>query len=98
MGGKNIRWLETITSESHRRIAIKLNTSQSTVSRAAQTDAPNPALVRDIARIYGADVITALYTTNFITSEELSTHRSITPLSQVTNTELLQELLRRERT
>lgn len=97
MDNQNIQWLNTITTESHTRVAAKLDLSQSTISRMVMSPTPNPTTVRDIARTYGADTITALHAAGFLTTEEIARHRNITPLHTTPSAELLQELLRRER-
>lgn len=97
MDNQNIQWLNTITTESHTRVAAKLDLSQSTISRMVMSPTPNPTTVRDIARTYGADTITALHAAGFLTTEEIAGHRNITPLHTTPSAELLQELLRRER-
>lgn len=90
------QWLERITSDSHRTISERLNVSHTTISRAANSPNPQPHLVRDIARIYGADPLQALHDARFFTESELTQYRTVSPLERTSSKELLQELLRRE--
>lgn len=96
IGIMSTQWLENITNDSMREVSRRIGKDHSAVHRAANSQTPPPRLVRDVAREYGHNPITALRDAGFLTPEEVERYDQAAGLAAHTTTELLLELLRRE--
>lgn len=89
-------WLDRMTTDSHRAIAQATGLSHTTISRAASTATPPPAVVVAVARACGYNPVDALYHAGLLTQQEAQPYTGEHDLRTISSRVMLQELLRRE--
>lgn len=84
-------WLEANTGATRRQMAIKLGQAPSTFYRNVET----AEVIIAVCRAYGINPIEGLVAAEILESDEVSSAASSASLSEVSESELLQEVLRR---